>query len=376
MTQNFVVTDKSDQYLLKFTLENTTSSFANALRRTIIGEVETAAFDTENYETSSLKVIENTSSLHNEFLLHRLGMIPIKVINTKRFDPSKYKFVLNVQNTTSKIIEVTTADFEVFDIETGKSVETLDFFPPNRLTGENILITRLKPNPNGEGEKIHVEGTCVINNGNFNARFSPVSATMYVNKTDPEKVEAALQKYLSSADGSVPVEQLKKRFMINESERYFITDENEEPNVFDFTIESVEILSSANILYLACEKLLDKLSKVKEDFERHLLGEDSSINVSKSVTVMDANDITLHNQSHTLGYLLQDYLLKFIPQSDLLFAGYNNPHPLEKKIVIRVALSNNNVDNLKEKIFTTIDIISKDLTMIRSKLIAEFGEDF
>ena len=77
---------------------------------------------------------------------------------------------------------------------------------------------------------------------------------MFVNKIDSAKVEAAMQKYLdekaAEENPETDIELLKRRFMINESERHFMTDENGEPNVFDFTIESIEVLSSANILYL------------------------------------------------------------------------------------------------------------------------------
>ena len=73
-------------------------------------------------------------------------MIPINVINTKAFDTSKFKFILNVQNTGNVIMDVTTANFEVINTETGNKEDTLKFFPPS-ITGENILITRLKPNP-------------------------------------------------------------------------------------------------------------------------------------------------------------------------------------------------------------------------------------
>ena len=120
----------------------------------------------------------------------------INITNTSSFDTSKYKFTLNVQNTTNVIVDVTTADFEVPNTETGTTEETLDFFPPNRLTGENILIVKLKPNPGGKGEKVHLEGTAVIGNGAMNARFSPTSAVMYVNQIDPKKVEAAMTKYI------------------------------------------------------------------------------------------------------------------------------------------------------------------------------------
>ncbi len=105
----------------------------------------------------------------------------------------------------------------------------------------------MKPNRSGKGEKVHLEGTAVVNNGAYNARFSPTSAVMYVNQIDPTKVEAAMEKYITDAQSSagdepIDVELLKRRFMINESERHFMTDENDEPNVFDFTIESVEVM--------------------------------------------------------------------------------------------------------------------------------------
>ena len=79
-----------------------------------------------------------------------------------------------------------------------------------------------------------------------------------------------MKKYIDDAqatagDEPVDTELLKRRFMINESERHFMTDENDEPNFFDFT-ESVEVLPiSAKILDLACGKLVEKLENVKTE---------------------------------------------------------------------------------------------------------------
>ena len=57
--------------------------FANALRRILIADVPTMAFD-------KAVIYQNTSIIHDEVLTHRLGLIPIKV------DPS---FFISKQGT-------------------------------------------------------------------------------------------------------------------------------------------------------------------------------------------------------------------------------------------------------------------------------------
>ena len=79
MDINFANFNKSLGEMLKFDVNNSNSSFVNCLRRIIISNIETVGFRTEDYEESDIKIIENTSSLHNEFLLHRIGLIPINI---------------------------------------------------------------------------------------------------------------------------------------------------------------------------------------------------------------------------------------------------------------------------------------------------------
>jgi len=58
------------RYSIKFELFETDLAVANALRRIMISEVPTMTIDL-------VEVRENTSALHDEFLAHRLGLVPL-----------------------------------------------------------------------------------------------------------------------------------------------------------------------------------------------------------------------------------------------------------------------------------------------------------
>lgn len=371
---NITFTEKNI-HSIKFDLQCDVS-LANAIRRTIDSEVLTVGFNTEPYEESDVKIKENTSSLHNEFIMHRFGMIPPHIVDVDKFDPSKYKFILDVQNKEKQIIRVTTKDIKIIDNDTNLEVDNSKFFKPNPITNDYILIIKLKPNPDGNGEILNLEARGSLGNGDKDARFMPSSCNTYQNKIDPVKYDAGLKAYIDDTQEKTiesTVEELTKRFSISEGERYFITDENDRPNVFEYTLDSIGVLPSHIILNKSLNILIVKLKQFIANFTKTLEGQSDEISIHESTGVMKGHEIIIHNESHTLGYLLQSYI-QILYGDKVKFVGYRNPHPLKKFIELSISTESNNIEEIKDIIFNTAGNIIKLVEILKTKVASEYAD--
>ncbi|MCS7106818.1 MAG: hypothetical protein NZ902_01750 [Acidilobaceae archaeon] len=77
--------------------------------------------------------------------------------------------------------------------------------------------------------------------------------------------------------------------------------------------------------------------------------------------------ITIEGEDHSMGNLLARTLLSM---EDVKFSYYEQPHPLEEKIVVFVELKNEKV-SIKEVLLRALDMIEEMNKEFRSQLLEE-----
>ena len=155
---------KLTPFLIQFTLKNSDVATANTLRRTLIAGVPTLAIET-------VDIYENSSSLNDEFIVHRLGLIPIVCKNNPRFEglvnnklcncsggckKCTVEFRLNVTCTSSEVRKVTSRDLICED---PKLYEPAHFICPEDENGEINGIRIIDLN---RGETLNLKATATI----------------------------------------------------------------------------------------------------------------------------------------------------------------------------------------------------------------------
>ena len=95
-------------------------SIANALRRTIMSDIRSVVFHTFPYAKENQCTIEtNTTRFNNEIIKHRLSCVPIHITDLT-IPLENYLLVLKKKNESGVVEYVTTEDFQIKDVKTGK----------------------------------------------------------------------------------------------------------------------------------------------------------------------------------------------------------------------------------------------------------------
>lgn len=176
-----IIIESLNESDMRFRLRNVSTSYANALRRIMIAEVPTMAIE-------FVTIFENTSPLHDEFVSHRLGMVPLYSAAADSFNyPAEctcvetsevchlcsIKFSLSVKNEDQEILEVTTADLvsEQLTNDAQRSVRPVKYKLnlKDKVEERDVLLMKL-----GKKQELRLE--CIVKKGvgKTHAKWSPV----------------------------------------------------------------------------------------------------------------------------------------------------------------------------------------------------------
>jgi DNA-directed RNA polymerase II subunit RPB3 len=270
----------------------------NAMRRGVMADVPTVAIAFEptaskTERDAGIQFFKNTGVLHNEFLGHRISMVPLgfEERQVAGFDPAQYKFVLKKKNQGDEVVDVTTGDFVVQDVA-GAELKDLTalVFPPSPITGDHVLLARLKPGANndGDGEEISLEARARLGTGREHARWSPVSACFFRYKVDPAAFEASLKVKLDAL-GPTATEadrtRVRSQHAALDGLRDFAKNEHGEPVAFEFTIASESRLRPAYLVQQSFRALSDKVRRLSTGVQR-----DAVDAANRGVGASDADD--------------------------------------------------------------------------------------
>lgn len=156
-----------------FELQNVDLAFANSLRRTILAEVPTMAIDLVEIET-------NTSVLADEFICHRLGLIPLvsknvdDVIYSRDCDCDQYcdlcsvTLTLHARCTGDEIMKVYARDLVVDNMRANQWVGNPVITDPEGL---GTVICKLR-----KGQELRMK--CIAKKGiaKEHAKWAPTAA--------------------------------------------------------------------------------------------------------------------------------------------------------------------------------------------------------
>lgn len=376
---------------------NVNTSMVNSIRRILLSEIPCIGFRQNNID-----IVKNTTAAHNEFITHRLSLVPIYQhpklkfysFYDKQTKQRKYEFDedvivpefgINKQNTNNffnmekQIIDVMSNDFSITEPGKTEQIPFDEFFKKDLYTGDYVLILNLKASPTDpeKGGHLHFKTIPVISNAIENACFLPIGNVAYSFEQETQEIiDLLFEKYFDrinqerlmkneTLEGDKKLnlyteqekKDMRKSFYLLDAQRIYKKNNDGECNSIILNVESIgtqdprqSILNSFSILQT---KFIDLLNNIT------FTNSEVSLNNTKLSFRFENNALyfKMYNENHTIGNLLIDYLnrcdVSTISEKELkpLFKNTDNPffeyasgditHYLENDFEIKVSINEN-----------------------------------
>lgn len=360
-----------DENTMEFTIsgENDTGlekSIVNSLRRVLLSEIPCVAFRCDEGKIYDLKMEINHTSSVNEFLLHRVSLIPLFI------DPFNYNkdylFQLQVKhNSNEPFLFVTSDMFKIYPLKENLEDVNLNILDINNydlskpLSNEEKkkiirpyiykdkeyynLITELKNTYSNDdtNQEISLYGSPSVSNGKEHSRWKAVTDAVYTFAKDENMFKSVANEKADLKNITNEDERLQfiKSLELSESERYFQRDKNGEPFVYDFKITSCHYLSSKDLFILANEIIKNKLVNLKNNMILLVQGKETPIDVNNHGNLNSTYDFIISGEDDTLGNVLQSHIVNnFIDEQSLMnVCSYKRSHPLEEHFILTISIN-------------------------------------
>ncbi|KAL5719993.1 DNA-directed RNA polymerases II [Ranunculus cassubicifolius] len=287
------IREMKDDYL-KFELHQTDSSIANALRRVMIAEVPTIAIDLVEIEV-------NSSVLNDEFLSHRLGLIPLTSDRAMdmRFardctdcdgdgqcEYCSVEFTLDVRCDGDQTLDVTSGDLFSSD----PMVIPVDVAARANAVGEEdaqanrgIIIVKLR-----RGQELKLRAIARKGIGKDHAKWSPAATVTFMYEPEIRINEDLMEsltldekkQWVESSPTKVfDIDASTNQVVVVDPEAYTYDDEvikkaeamgkpglveiDAKDDSFIFTVESTGAIKASKLVINAISVLKQKLDAVR-----------------------------------------------------------------------------------------------------------------
>lgn len=313
--QNIQIQNETIQFDINNTSNKILVPFVNALRRTILTDISTWCI-----EEKSVQLLENTSVFDNEFVAHRLSLIPIRSSLDIEYDELHIR--CSKKNDVEEEIGVYVRDFEITD-ENGNIVNPDTLFPYL-----NILLLKLSYQ-----QSISFECTLVKNSvyEGGSSIHCPVCTCIHQFGVDEKQIEEKTKEM-------TPEE--KRSFMMNDAQRVVQYNSRGDPAIYHMTVESIQQYEVREIVQMGFELLKERLQKFRRDLET----KNERIEVREGSVFEDILEILVKNETDTLGNLVSAYMGI---REEVYYSGYVIPHPLKREVLFKIKLQEkNDVDTI------------------------------
>lgn len=387
-------------------------SIVNGIRRTLLTDIETVAFNEDDIHINT-----NYGGLHNEFLKHRISLIPL-YINPDDYH-RQYLFELRVKVSDDEpLISVTADKFNIYKLkpenerlyQKQKEMEYIDddenillklsqnvdtsyydldhpisdsnkknIFRPFvfNKTENYFLITELK-NTNSVEENEEIELYCIpsIGTSRIHSRFNNLPTVTYSFKRDMKEFQrVAAEKILIEKIKPPQIVSFTRSLEYSEGERYYFRDSRNEPYHYVFKLTSNHYNPPEIVFARAIDILIGRFMDIIDNLRKIISNPTESRFTIERLKRDTTFKIIMLKEDDTTGNMIQSHAVNhhLSKKSYIELIGYKKPHPLTDLIFLNIMVKPNSYSEEQKKteiiqfIVTVVDDIIEILKKIKDK---------